>query len=275
MQVPIGWLKEFIKHDYDPQSLERTLTAIGLEAEPFTPEPLCFSGVVIGKIIKKEKAPDGRGFIYTAEVGDSFPGGIATVFSTIPDLMEGVKYPVALPGGHVGDLEITERDYEGFTSRGKFCCSTELELTKLEFVEYDDGTVAWKDGLEDVDGRALSIFPDCESLEVGTDLAKWLHEDPVVTIELTTNRADCHSMLGVAREMRVVTGHDLIFPELFTDFEETSGEAGDISIRIDDTKGCKKYAGLVIDKIRMAPSPLWMAKKLFSVGMRPISNLVD
>jgi phenylalanyl-tRNA synthetase beta chain len=275
MQVPIGWLREFIRHDYDRESLERTLTSIGLEAEPFSPEPLGFAGVFIGRIVKRENAPDGRGFVYTVEVGGAFPGGKVTVFSTIPDLREGVKYPVALPGGHVGDLEISERPYEGFTSRGKFCCSTELELTKLEFVEYDDGTVAWKDGLEDADGRALSIFPDCGDLETGTDLAAWLHDDPVVTIELTSNRADCHSMLGVAREMRVVTSHDITIPALYSDFEETSGEAEDISIRIDDPKGCTRYAGLVIDKIRMAPSPLWMAKKLFSVGMRPISNLVD
>ncbi len=275
MQVPIGWLNEFIPHDYDLEGLRDKLTSIGLEADPFTPEPLNFAGVVIGKIISRENAPQDRGFVYTVDVGDAFPGGKVTVFSTIPDMGEGVKYPVALPGGHVGDLEITERPYEGFVSRGKFCCSTELGLTKLEFVEHSDGTVEWVDGLEDEEGRALSIFPDCEGLEIGTDLAEWLLGDEAVSVDLTSNRADCHCMLGVAREMRVVIGHDILVPALHTDFEESEGDAEDISIRIDDPDGCMLYAGLIIDDIRMAPSPLWLAGKLFSVGLRPISNLVD
>ena len=275
MQVPIGWLNEFIEHGLDRESLQNTLTSIGLEAEPFTPEPFNFAGVVIGKITKRENAPADRGFVYTVEVGDAFPGGKVTIFSTIPDLQEGLKYPVALPGGHVGELEITERSYEGFTSQGKFCCSTELELTRLEFVEFDNGTVTWKDNLEDPDGRTLSIFPDCEALDIGADLAKWLHDDPAVSIDLTSNRADCHSMIGVSREMRVVTGHDIRLPKLMTNFEITEGEAENISIRIDDPTGCTQYAGLIIDDIRMAPSPLWIVKKLFTVGLRPISNLVD
>ena len=99
--------------------------------------------------------------------------------STIPDMEIGTKYPVALPGGRVGQLEIEEREYETFTSQGKFCCSTELGLTKLEFVEHEDGTVDWKDGLMDPEGRALSIFPDCEDLEIGTDLALTDRRGPV------------------------------------------------------------------------------------------------
>ena len=186
-------------------NIEETLTSIGLEAEMFTPEPLNFANVVVGEISSREKSPDGRGFIYSVAVGKAFPGGKATVFSTIPDLEVGVKYPVALPGGHVGALEISERPYEGFVSQGKFCAATELGLTKLEFVEHKDGTVDWAEGLEDADGRALSIFPDLREFEVGADLAAWLLGDPAVAIELTSNRANCYSMIGVAREMRVVT----------------------------------------------------------------------
>jgi phenylalanyl-tRNA synthetase beta chain len=175
----------------------------------------------------------------------------------------------------VGALRIDERGYEGFTSQGKFCAATELGLTKLEFVEREDGTVDWADGLEDADGRALSIFPDLKDFEVGTDLASWLLGDPAVTIELTSNRADCHSMIGVAREMQVVTGAEMTIPPLDVNFEETSGETEDIEIIIEDPRGCMLYAGLLIDKIRVAPSPMWLARKLFSVGLRPISNLVD
>jgi len=275
MQVPIGWLNEYVKHDYTAESLRDTLTAIGLEADLFSPEPLNFHSVVVGKIISRENASGGRGGIYKVEVGGAFAGGKVDVFSTIPDIKIGAKYPVALPGGRVGDLEITERSYETFTSQGKFCCATELGLTKLDFVEHDDGTVEWVDGLEDIDGRALSIFPDVSGFEVGTDLAKWLLDDPAITIELTSNRADCHSMIGVAREMQVVTGREFKMPFLYEDFEETSGKTDEINIIIDDPVGCRMYAGLVIDKIRMAPSPLWLCKKLYSVGLRPISNIVD
>ena len=172
MQVPIGWLNEYVNHDYTAESLRDTLTAIGLEADLFSPEPLSFHGVVVGKIASRENTSGGRGFIYKVEVGSAFSGGSVDVFSTIPDIEIGAKYPVALPGGRVGDLEITERNYETITSQGKFCCATELGLTKLDFVEHDDGTVEWVDGLEDVDGRALSIFPDVSGLEVGTDTIK-------------------------------------------------------------------------------------------------------
>jgi len=275
MQVPLGWLSEFVPHSHDLETLQNTLTSIGLEAEPYEPEPLDFSRVFIGRLVSRDNVPEGRGFVYTVEVGDVFEGGRVKIFSTIPDLEVGVKYPVALPGGNVGSLEIAERDYKTFISQGKFCCSTELGLTKLEYVEQRDGAVEWADGLEDADGRALSIFPDCSDLEIGTDLAKWLMADRAVTIELTSNRADCHSMIGVAREMQVVTGAELRMPLMMKDFEETDGVAEGITIRIDDPTGCRLYAGLVIDDIRMAPSPLWMARKLFSVGMRPISNMVD
>ena len=278
MQVPIGWLNEYIPVDYTIDELGRKLTSIGLEAERFTPEPLGFSNVFIAKIISRENTPDGRGFIYTVEVGNTggaFASDKATVFSTIPDLRIGVKYPVALPGGHVGDLEITERKYDTFTSQGKFCCATELGLTKLEFVEHPDGSVEWKDGLWDADGRGLSIFPDCEQIQIGTDLDKWLLDDPATTIELTSNRGDCHCMLGVAREMQVITGTALAMPRLTENVGEVSGQSPEITIEIDDAEGCMLYAGLIIDNIRMAPSPLWLAKKLFTVGLRPISNMVD
>lgn len=278
MQVPIGWLNEYIPIDCDIDELGRILTSIGLEAEGFTPEPLDFSNVFIAKLIARDDTPDGRGFIYTVEVGDTggaFPSDKATVFSTIPDLEIGLKYPVVLPGGHIGDLEISEREYETFKSQGKFCCSTELTLTRLEFVEHEDGTVGWKDDLEDPDGRALSIFPDCGELEVGTDLAKWLLDDPATTIELTSNRGDCHCMLGVSREMQVVTGASLVLPEVADKIDEVSEKTSDITILIDDPEGCMLYAGLIIDNIRIAPGPLWLAKKLFTVGMRPISNIVD
>ena len=275
MQVPLGWLNEFIAHHFSQHELETILTSIGLEAEKFTPEPLSFAGVVVGKVIGQKKSPDSRGFIYTVEVGASFHGSTPTVYSTIPDLEIGVNYPVALPGGHLGALEISERPYEGFFSQGKFCAATELGLTKLEFIEHKDGTVEWSDGLEDTNGRALSIFPDLRDFEPGTDIAKWLLGDPAVSIDLTSNRADCHSMIGIAREMRVVTGGDLILPPLDDRFEETSGETESITIQIEDPKGCMLYAGLLIDNIRIAPSPMWLAKKLFSVGLRPISNLVD
>ncbi len=278
MQVPIGWLKEYIPFDYDIDELGRILTSIGLESESFTPEPLNFNNVFIAKIISRDKTPDDRGFIYTVDVGDT--GGVltstsATIFSTIPDMEIGLKYPVALPGGRVGELEIDERKYETYTSQGKFCCATELELTKLEFVDHKDGTVAWVDDLQDTDGRALSIFPDCEDLEIGTDLAKWLLDDPAVTIELTSNRGDCHCMLGVSREMQVVTGAELKAPVIAESIDEAASQVEDITIIIDDPDGCMLYAGLIIDNIRMAPSPLWMAKKLFTVGLRPISNIVD
>jgi len=275
MQVPIGWLRELIEHDFDLPKLQDTLTSIGLEAEPFEPEPLDFEGVYIGQITEKKKSPGERGFIYTVDIGGAGGFSQVHVFSTIPDLEIGVRYPVALPGGHIGDLEITEREYKSFTSQGKFCCATELELTKLAFREHPDGSVGWVDGLEDPDGRALSIFPDCSGLDLGTDLAEWLLGDPTVTIELTSNRADCHSMIGVAREMQVVTGTEHTLPWMIEDYEETDGNTDEISVTIDDPKGCRIYAGHVIDNIRMAPSPLWLARKLFSVGMRPISNIVD
>jgi len=276
MQVPVGWLKEFVPHTFTRDKLKEVLTSIGLESEEFKREPLDFSLVVVGEIIRREKAPSGRGYVYSVDVGNAFPGGIVKVFSTIPDMKVGVKYPVALPGGHVGDLAITERSYEGFVSQGKFCASTELGLTKLQFVERADGTVEWEDGLADVDGRALSIFPDLSDFEVGTDLAEWLLDDPAVTIDLTSNRADCYCLLGVAREVRVVIGAEIKLPPVFDRFREVDGESAEgIRVVIDDPKGCMLYAGLVIDNVRVAPSPLWLAKKLFSVGLRPISNLVD
>jgi phenylalanyl-tRNA synthetase beta chain len=272
MQVPISWLNEIINHDYSQDKLKQKLTAIGLEAEIFTPEPINFSRVFIGKIEYRLQARLTGGYFYEVDVGSQ---GNAIIYSTIPNLQSGKKYPVAVSEGKVGSMEIGERLFGNQISQGKFCCSTELGLTKLEFVEHDDGTVEWKDGLQDIDGRALSIFPNCEELDVGTDLAVWLLDDKAVTIELTSNRADCHSLLGVSREMSVVTGGMIRLPSLNEDFEEKENKTSDINIQIEDPEGCSLYAGLVIDKIRMAPSPLWLAKKLLSVGLRPISNLVD
>ncbi|MFH1676677.1 MAG: phenylalanine--tRNA ligase beta subunit-related protein, partial [bacterium] len=275
MKVPLSWLNEFVPIKDDIEELKKTLTAIGLEAESFTLEPPDFKNVVIGKIVSRTNAPGNRGFIHEVEVGGTFPGGKAVIFSTIPDLAIGRKYPVALPGGHVGDLEITERAYEGFTSQGKFCCSTELELTKLMFVENADGSVEWEDKLTDENGKPLTIFPNCEELPIGTDLANWLADEKVLEVELTSNRADCHSMVGIAREMTVVNGSYIKFPDLFSNFNEVPEQAEDITIRIEDKKGCMAYAGLIIDDIKIGPSPLGLAKKLFSAGMRPISNMVD
>ncbi len=252
MKVPVSWLKEYVDFEDTIEGLSDKLTFAGLEVEAIETIGSDFAGVVVGEIIQIEPHPGADKLrLCTVEYGAA---ETMRVVCGAPNVEVGGKYPFApvgttLPGG----FTLKKAKIRGEVSMGMLCAKDELELGE--------------------DHSGLLVL-DAE-LAPGTPFVQvWGEPETVIELEITPNRPDWISMIGVAREMATLYGTELKLPT-FGISETENDVSEEISVRIDDEEKCPRYTARVLKGAKIGPSPLWMRERLEAAGIRPISNVVD
>ncbi|MDD4052366.1 MAG: phenylalanine--tRNA ligase subunit beta [candidate division Zixibacteria bacterium] len=251
MRLPYSWLKELSGIDWSPEETARRLTASGTACVLEMPNPEHFQNVVIGHITKLERHPNADRLVVTeVNTGDASH----TVICGAPNCAVGQKVVLALPGANLkGELAVKPITMRGVKSAGMICAEDEL------------GISADHAGIMVLDPDAPIGQPAFEYLGL---------DDPVFNLEITPNRPDCLSAIGVARELAVLAGRP--YAPKIDPLHEGSRAASDfIKITIADSQACPRYAARIITGLKIGPSPWWIRRRLLACGMRPINNLVD
>jgi len=249
MNVPESWLRSFCNPRLKGTELAERLTMAGVEVESYAPVGAQFSGVVVGEIVSVERHPNADKLtVCSVSTGKEK----LSVVCGAPNARKGMKAPLARVGAKLGDLEITAREMRGVRSQGMLCSARELGLSE--------------------DHSGLLELP--QDSKLGSDVRAALGLDEhVLTLKLTPNRADCLSILGVAREVSALTGIPLKKPEIKP--VPAKGKAKHL-VKLSAPEGCGRFAGRVIlgvDASRKTPE--WMRRRLEHAGQRSISALVD
>jgi len=249
MRVPENWLRSFVDVNIRIEKLAHLLTMSGVEVESCAPVSPPVSGVVVGNVLSVEKHPSADKL--TVCTVDSGKERLRIVCGA-PNVRVGMLAPLALIGAKLKNLEIKKSSLRGIESQGMLCSARELGLS------------------EDHSGL-LELPADAQP---GADVRKLLQlDEQVLTFKLTPNRADCLSVLGIAREVSALTGVKLKKFRL-EKIKEKNGNKHPFKITAAD--GCGRFAGRVIRNVdAAAPTPAWLRQRLERAGQRPISALVD
>ncbi len=260
MHVSLEWLKEFVDiGDIDPVRYCDEMTMSGSKVESLDILGEEIEKVVVGKIIKIESHPQAdKLVICQVDVGDQ----TLQIVTGADNIKQGDKIPVALPGAKlVGGLKIKKTKLRGVESTGMLCSAGELGMkTSLMPKEETEGIFIFK-----------------EDYKLGMDAKPLLGlDDIIVEFELTANRPDCHSIIGMARETSATFDRHLLMPVIDIDDNSGVGKIDEkLSVEILDTQACPRYVARMMNVKSIGPSPAWMARRLLNCGIRPINVIVD
>jgi len=262
MNASYEWLRAFVPFSLSPTELRDLLTSRCATVDELIAHREDLGGVVIGRVVESARHPNSD-HLWVTKV-DAGTGTLLDVVCGAANVTVGTLYPFApvgavLPGG----VKIEKRKIRGETSEGMLCSARELGLG------------------EDKEGiMALSIVA-----EPGT---KFLDAMPLgdtrLVIDVLPNRPDLLSHEGLAREIAAATGGTVNRPEIAEEkpfvirthtMKATSGKVGDVTVKLEDTDGCMRYAGAVLTGLKVGPSPDWLVQRLHAVGARSINNVVD
>lgn len=251
MKVSLSWLNDYVNIEMAPSDLAEALTMVGLEIESVSERYDYLDTVFVGRIETIEAHPNADK-LHLCKV-DTGREKISVVCGA-PNAQVGMLSPIALPGTEFPEGFVLERSViRGQTSEGMLCSEGELGLG-------DD-----RSGIMQLDS----------SLSVGDQLAAALGlSDTVFEIEITPNRPDCLSVIGVAREIAAIQKSRLAYPDFKLDDAEDRISRM-TSIKIEAPDHCPRYAARLLEDIQIKPSPYWLQDRLLSVGLRPINNIVD
>jgi phenylalanyl-tRNA synthetase beta chain len=258
MKVTFNWLKQYVEFDWSPAELSERLTMLGIEVEGVQKLGGEFEGVVVAHVITRDKHPNADK-LTVCRVHDG--KGERQIVCGAQNFKAGDKVPMILPGASLpakpGEAPFTIKvgKIRGVESHGMMCSPQELGLS------------------DPVDG--LLILP--EDAKVGQPFAEYLGRsgsDIVYDLEITPNRPDLNSVIGIAREISALTGNPLKLPEVKLS-ETGSPVQQSVAVRIEDPELCPRYTARVIRGVKIAPSPDWLKSTLEKVGVRSISNVVD
>src|SRR5690606_16823984 len=213
------------------------------------------AGVVAARIERVDEVPGSDHLLLaTVRYGDSPEGAVTEVVSGAPNTRVGLVTALARPGVHLPALGLTveERELAGATSRGVLCSPREL-------------------GVFDYAGGLIELPDD---LPAGTDLAELWPGETVLELELTPNRADAFSLLGVARDLAAKLGSAFRHPAAGLDQGDPAGDDG-LEGRVEDEAACPRLVLRRVDGVRIGPSPVWLQRRLAALGLRPRNNVVD
>ncbi len=257
MKVPLSWLKDYVDIKVNPKEYANALTLSGSKVEGIEVQGEDITNVVVGRIISLEKHPNAdRLQVSGVDIGSE----VIQVVTGAQNISIGDYIPVALTGSTLpGNKKISKGKLRGIESNGMMCSIQELNLTKEDFPE------AAEDG----------IFILESGLPLGKDVKEILGlNDTTVEFEITPNRPDCLSIVGIARESAVTLGSKFNKPEI--NIKEEGGNAHDYaSVEILDPDLCPRYAARIVKDVKIGPSPKWMRDRLKAAGVRPINNIVD
>ncbi|MDD3180075.1 MAG: phenylalanine--tRNA ligase subunit beta [Opitutaceae bacterium] len=257
MKISLNWLKQYVALEAPVDEIAHALVFLGFEVEGIvrTGAPK-LDHVVVGEILTRVRHPNADKLsVCTVDVGPA--GGVKTIVCGAPNCDAGRRVPVALPGAVLpGDFEIKQSKIRGQLSDGMMCAPDELGL----------GTE--HAGLLLLDGAPALGTPINEVLPSG---------DVVFDLEITPNRPDALSHIGIARELAAWFRQDLRFPEIkFNDLVTETARPDILSeVRVESPADCPLYIAILVTGVKVGPSPAWMQERLKAVGLRPINNLVD
>lgn len=269
MNTALSWIKAYVPElSCTDQEYCDAMTLTGTKVEGYERLDKNLAKIVIGQIKKIEKHPDADKLIVCqVDVGNE----VTQIVTGAPNVKEGDKVPVVLDGGKVAGsahsagplpedgIEIKAGKLRGVPSNGMMCSIEELGSTRELYPEAPE--------------NGIYIFP--EDAQVGADAVEALGlRDTVFEYEITSNRVDCYSVLGIAREAAATFDKPFVAPTV--EIKNETGDVNDyISVEVQDKELCTRYCARVCTDIRIAPSPKWMQRRLAASGIRPINNLVD
>ena len=252
MKVVLSWLRELCPTDRSAEELAELLTSRGAEVEAIERPWGRVSGVVVARVIEVRDHPNSDTLCLARVQTGS---GELEVVVGVRNMAPGDLVPLAPPGATVVTLPgpLGAREIRGVVSNGMLCAPDELGISASH--------------------EGILVLPN--DLEPGADVAKAFGlDDAVLDIEVTPNRPDFLSVLGIAREVSAATGTPLSYPD--TQVEEDPEPAGGVAtLEVADPQRCPRYVARIIREVRHVSSPIAMQARLFAAGMRPISAVVD
>jgi phenylalanyl-tRNA synthetase beta chain len=249
MKATLRWLREFVDVEWEAGDLADRLTHLGLECT--VEERGVLEGVVVGEVVEVKPHPGAERLkLCRVNLGSD----VASVVCGAPNTRVGNKYPMALVGAHLpGDKLIAATEIRGARSEGMLCSEAELDVG-------EDASGLWDLPSELAPGTRL---------DQALDLVDWVFE-----FDLTPNRGDCLSILGLSYEIAALADGQVRLPEL--SLAESGLPIEDrFEIILRDPDLCPRYVARLVEGTRLGPAPLWMRRRLQLVGIRPINNLVD
>lgn len=268
MNTSLSWIKAYVPElDVTAQEYTDAMTLSGTKVEGYEELDADLDKIVVGQIDKIEKHPDAdKLIICQVNVGAE----TVQIVTGAPNVKEGDKIPVVLDGGRVagghepgqrvaGGIKIKKGKLRGVESAGMMCSIEELGSNREMYPEAPE--------------YGIYIFP--EDTEVGADAVEVLGlHDVVFEYEITSNRVDCYSVVGIAREAAATFRKEFV-PPVVTAVGNDEDVNDFIKVTVEDPDLCPRYTARVVKNIKIGPSPKWMQRRLASVGIRPINNLVD
>ena len=252
MKISLNWLSDYVELPARPEDLAARLTMAGLEVEGIERLGEGLDGVVVARILESAPHPDAEKLSVTridAGAGEPLQVVCGAKNYAVGDLVPLATVGARLPAG----MKIERAKLRGVESFGMLCSEKEL-------------------GLSDEAAGLMILEP---ALQPGTPIADALGlRDVVFELNVTPNRGDCLSHLGLAREVAALTGKPLRLPQIALEEAERAAE-GSVAVRLEDPDRCWRYAARVLEGVKIGPSPRWMQNRLRAVGVRALSNAVD
>ena len=268
MDTSLSWIKAYVPDlDVTAQEYTDAMTLSGTKVEGFEKMDADLDRIVVGQIDKIEKHPDAdKLIICQVNIGTE----TIQIVTGAPNVKEGDKVPVVLDGGRVagghepgqrvaGGIKIKKGKLRGVPSNGMMCSIEELGSNRDMYPEAPE--------------YGIYIFQ--KDVEVGSSAISALGLDDVVfEYEITSNRVDCYSVIGIAREA-AATFRKEFHPPVVTPTGNDEDVNDYVKVTVKDQELCPRYTARVVKNVKIGPSPEWMQRRLASVGIRPINNLVD
>ena len=259
MKVPFSWLKDYVDIDCSVDELVAKLFSCGFEVEDVIKFGEKIDRIVTCKIVKIERHPNADKLsVCQVDAGEY---GALQIITAATNIFEGAIVPVALDGSTLfnGD-KIKKGNLRGLPSCGMFCSGEEIGIT-------DD----WYDG-----ASVHGILIIKEDVGLGKNIKEVLDlNDVVLDINVTANRPDCQSILGIAREVAAVLDKPLKNPDFSYSVNKNLSTLNTVKVFDNAFDLCQRYKGHLVENIKIQPSPLWMRRRLFLMGLRSINNIVD
>ena len=269
MNTSLSWIKQYVPDlDVTPQEYCDGMTLSGTKVENFRRLDADLDKIVVGRVVEQVPHPDSDHLVVCqVDIGSE----TTQIVTGAPNSAVGILTPVVLPGGRVagghdgkmtpGGIEIKAGKLRGVESYGMMCSIEELGSTREFYPEAPE--------------NGIYIFSEDDGVKPGDDAIHALGLDDVdVEYEITSNRVDCYSVIGIAREAAATFGKEFHAPEVpVTGNQEDISEY--LSAEVIDTDLCPRFTARVVKNIKIGPSPRWMQRCLAASGIRPINNLVD
>jgi phenylalanyl-tRNA synthetase beta chain len=252
MRISLNWLSEYIPVPFTPKELDHRLTMLGIEVEAIEHVGERWNKVVVGEVLEVTPHPNADKLRLTrVSIGNGEP---LSIVCGAPNVRAGQHVPIAIIGADLGGgMVIKKAKIRGEASEGMICSERELGISQNH------------DGIWELPKDTALGLPLADALGL---------RDTIFEVGITPNRADCLSHIGIAREIRAITGEQVRLPSV--SIAKKGGEIDkQVRVSLPQPELCPRYVAKLVKGVTIAPSPDWLKRRLEAVGLRPINNVVD